>query len=214
MSYIKQIFDEANDIKDFAKNYAKYISRLLSELEADAIAAFAEQIEKARKESRNIFIVGNGGSAVTASHMANDFGTDILKKSGSEIPFRAFALTDNTAVMLAVANDDGYDKLFVNQLRVHYRKGDRLIAISASGNSSNVVEAAKWVKNRDGVVLSLVGFDGGALKEISDVIVHVKTPKGDYGPVEDMHLIVNHLLALWLQHKVQAEEGKKGNNRC
>lgn len=211
MSYIKQIFDEVGDVRDFAKKYAKYMSRLLSELETDAIAAFAEQIEKARKENKNIFIIGNGGSAVTASHMANDFGTDIMKKSGSEIPFRAFALTDNTAVMLAVANDDGYDKLFVNQLRVHYRRGDRLIAISASGNSANVVEAAKWVKERDGAVLSLVGFDGGALKEISDVVVHVKTQKGDYGPVEDMHLIVNHLLALWLQHKIQSEEGKKKN---
>lgn len=208
MNSLEQIFRDAGDVHDFAKGYTKYMTKLLSELDTNVIALFAEQIEKAREEHRNIFIIGNGGSAVTASHMANDLGTDILKKSGSKIPFRAFALTDNTAVMLAVANDDGYENLFVNQLRVHYRPGDSLIAISASGNSPNVVEAAKWVKQRDGIVLSLVGFDGGKLKEISDAVVHIKTPKGDYGPVEDMHLVVNHLLAIWLQYKVKVEKNK------
>jgi D-sedoheptulose 7-phosphate isomerase len=138
--------------------------------------------------------------------MANDFGTDIRKKGGSDLPFRALSLTDNNAVMMAIANDDGYDNLFVNQLRIHYRPGDILVAISASGNSSNIICAAEWVKERDGIVMSLVGFDGGRLKEISDVVIHVKTMKGDYGPVEDVHMIMDHLLAHWLQYKVMSEE--------
>jgi D-sedoheptulose 7-phosphate isomerase len=137
--------------------------------------------------------------------MANDFGIDVLKKGGTDLPFRAMSLTDNAAVMLAIANDDGYDRLFVNQLRVHYRPGDKLVAISASGNSPNVVCAAEWVKKQGGTVISLVGFDGGRLKDISDVLIHVKSEKGEYGPVEDIHMIMDHLLANWLQLKVQFE---------
>ena len=108
--------------------------------------------------------------------------------------------------MLAIANDDGYESLFVNQLRVHYRHGDKLVAISASGNSPNVIAAAEWVRKQGGVVMSLVGFDGGKLKDISDIVIHVKSEEGEYGPVEDIHMIMDHLLANWLQYKVQREQ--------
>ena len=206
MKTIESLFNEASDIQQFSKGYFSYLSSLLDELDTNAIAAFADEMENARKNQNTIFFIGNGGSASTASHMANDFGTDIRKKGGSDLPFRALSLTDNNAVMMAIANDDGYDNLFVNQLRIHYRPGDILVAISASGNSSNIICAAEWVKERDGIVMSLVGFDGGRLKEISDVVIHVKTMKGDYGPVEDVHMIMDHLLAHWLQYKVMSEE--------
>ena len=206
MKTIESLFNEASDIQQFSKGYFSYLSSLLDELDTNAIASFADEMESARKNQNTIFFIGNGGSASTASHMANDFGTDIRKKGGSDLPFRALSLTDNNAVMMAIANDDGYDNLFVNQLRIHYRPGDILVAISASGNSSNIICAAEWVKERDGIVMSLVGFDGGRLKEISDVVIHVKTMKGDYGPVEDVHMIMDHLLAHWLQYKVMSEE--------
>jgi len=105
--------------------------------------------------------------------------------------------------MLAVANDTGYENIFVNQLRIHYRKGDKLVAISASGNSPNVVVAAEWVKKQGGAVIALVGFDGGKLKEIGDVVVQVKAVKGEYGPVEDIHMILDHLVSYWLQYQIQ-----------
>ena len=209
MKTIESLFNEASDIQQFSKGYFSYLSSLLDELDTNAIAAFADEMENARKNQNTIFFIGNGGSASTASHMANDFGTDIRKKGGSNLPFRALSLTDNNAVMMAIANDDGYDNLFVNQLRIHYRSGDILVAISASGNSSNIICAAEWVKERDGIVMSLVGFDGGRLKEISDVVIHVKTMKGDYGPVEDVHMIMDHLLANWLQYKVVSEESQR-----
>lgn len=209
MNNVEQIFKKSENIGDFSKSYFEYLHQLLNCLDLNAIEGLAVEIEKARTNKNTIFVVGNGGSAVTASHIANDFGTDILKKSGTDIPFCVHALTDNTAVMLAVANDDGYDRLFVNQLRIHYRQGDKLLAISASGNSPNVIVAAEWVKERGGVVMSLVGFDGGKLKELSDIVVHVKSNHGEYGPVEDIHLILNHLLANWLQHKV-CKESKAG----
>lgn len=208
MKTIESLFNEASDIQQFSKGYFSYLSRLLNQLDTNAIAAFVDEMEKARKRHNTIFLVGNGGSASTASHMANDFSTEILKKGGSDLPFRALSLTDNNAVMLAIANDDGYDNLFVNQLGIHYRTGDILVAISASGNSANIVRAAEWVKERDGIVMSLVGFDGGRLKEISDVAIHVETEAGEYGPVEDIHMIMDHLLANWLQHKIIKEESE------
>lgn len=210
MDRIQAIFKESANMQEFSKKYFKHLYRLLCDLDADAIASFAEEMEKARRDHKTIFFIGNGGSAATASHMANDFGMDILKKAGGELPFRAMSLTDNSSVMLAIANDSGYDRLFVNQLRIHYRDGDKLVAISASGNSQNVVAAAEWVKEQGGVVMSLVGFDGGRLKEISDVAIHVKSGMGEYGPSEDVHMIMDHLLANWLQCRVLLErEGKR-----
>jgi len=208
MKTIESLLNEASDVQQFSKGYFSYLSSLLDELDTNAIAAFADEMENARKNQNTIFFIGNGGSASTASHMANDFGTDIRKKGGSDLPFRALSLTDNNAVMMAIANDDGYDNLFVNQLRIHYRPGDILVAISASGNSANIVCAAEWVKERGGIVMSLVGFDGGRLKEISDVVIHVKTEAGEYGPVEDTHMIMDHLLANWLQYRVMLEENE------
>lgn len=205
MNNIQRLFNESGNIGKFFKGYYKYLFTLLECLDEGQIAAFAEELIKARNNGNTIFFAGNGGSAATASHMANDFGTDILKKGGSDLSFRAMSLTDNTSIMLAIANDDGYDKLFVNQLRVHYRSGDKLVAISASGNSPNVVVAAEWVKNQGGTVISLVGFDGGRLKDISDVVIHVQSEKGEYGPVEDIHVIMDHVLANWLQYIVCEE---------
>lgn len=198
----EQIFMMSQNLEQYAKGYFKYLYELLLGLDTMAIAAFACELETAYKGQNTIFIAGNGGSAGTASHMANDLGIDIIKKAKCSQAFRALALTDNAPVMTAIANDDGYNKLFVNQLRVHYRKGDKLIAISASGNSPNVVEAVQWVKARGGFTIGLTGFDGGGLKEICDLVIHVDTPKGEYGPVEDIHMILDHLMATWLQYRM------------
>lgn len=193
----------SNGLKDFAKNYTRYLYKILRVLDEKSLNDFSAALNSARLLGKTIFFIGNGGSAATASHMANDFGTDILRRTNTKKPFKAMSLTDNCAVMLAVANDSGYENIFVNQLKIHYRKGDVLVAISASGNSRNVIEAAKWVKQQKGKVLSLVGFDGGKLKEISDVVIHVKSKKGEYGPVEDVHLILDHLISYWLRHQIR-----------
>lgn len=167
------------------------------------IALFIDEREDAYEHGNTIFIAGNSGSVATAFHMANDIGFDVIKKTGTDKPFRVFALTDNTSVITAIANDVGYENVFLNQLKIHYRQGDRLLAISASGNSPNIVTAAEWVKEQGGRVISFVGFTGGKLKEFSDVVVHVKAEAGEYGPVEDAHLILNHILAHWFQNKLK-----------
>ena len=204
MSNIAALLNGSDRLEVFAKRYFDYIATLLVKMDTAAIALFAEEIEAARTDHRTVFVVGNGGSASTASHLAIDFGFGATRGLASA-PFRVLALTDNTAAVTAAANDEGYPEVFVSQLGVHYRRGDLLIAISASGNSPNVVRAAKWVKERGGKVLGLVGFDGGELSPLCDVVLHVHTPKGEYGPVEDIHLILNHLVAAWLRHRVGAQ---------
>ena len=203
---IKDLLNSASGIREFSKGYFDYLKKLLDEIDLNSIVAFAKELEEARQFGNTIFFAGNGGSAATASHMVNDFGTDIRKRTDTDKPFRVLSLNDNQAVMLAVANDSGYDKLFVNQIQIHYRPGDKLVAISASGNSANIVAAAEWVKAQGGCVLSLVGFDGGKLKAMSDVVIHVKSGNGEFGPVEDIHLIMGHLLSCWLQSEIQKQQ--------
>ena len=135
--------------------------------------------------------------------MANDIGFDIIKKTGIEKPFRIFSLVDNNSVVTAISNDVGYESIFVNQLKIHYRDKDSLIVISASGNSPNVLEAAEWVKSRGGCIIGFLGFSGGKLIDLCDIKIHVKSEPGEYGPVEDSHLIMNHILAHWFQNKLK-----------
>ena len=112
-------------------------------------------------------------------------------------------MTDNNAVITAIANDVGYDQIFINQLKIHFRKGDSLLLISASGNSKNLLDTAKWVKKNRGKVIGFLGFKGGKLKKYCDIYIHVNTNPGEYGPVEDAHLILNHILAHWFQNKLK-----------
>lgn len=199
---INLIANNSSSIELFAKQYIIYLNKLLLKLDFKKINKLKNILLNARKKNRNIFILGNGGSAATASTMANDLGFDILKKTGTTKPFKFFALTDNSPVITAISNDTGYQNIFLNQLKIHFRKGDVAILISASGNSKNLILANKWIKKMKGKTFSLLGFDGGILKKISDDYILVNSEKNDYGPVEDSHLIINHILAHWFQQNL------------
>jgi D-sedoheptulose 7-phosphate isomerase len=203
MNNIEQLCNDSRSAGEFAHGYFNYLKHLLDSIKPESIDKLVEEFENARTTGNTIFVAGNGGSATTATSMANDLGFDVIKKTGTDRPFRVLALTDNTSVITAIANDVGYENVFLNQLKIHYRQGDKLLAISASGNSPNVVAAAKWVKEQGGCVISFVGFTGGALKKIADVIVHVISDAGEYGPVEDAHLVLSHILAHWFQNKLK-----------
>jgi D-sedoheptulose 7-phosphate isomerase len=203
MNNIDRLCNNSQRAGAFAQEYFKYLNQVLNSIKPESIDKLVEEFEKVRASDNTIFVAGNGGSATTATSMANDIGFDIIKKSGTDKPFRVFALTDNTSVITAISNDVGYENVFLNQLKIHYRQGDKLLVISASGNSPNVVVAAEWVKKQGGRVISFVGFTGGKLKKISDVVVHVKSEAGEYGPVEDAHLVLNHVLAHWFQFKLR-----------
>ena len=203
MNNVEKVCQSSSSASDFAKGYFDYLKQVLDSITPTSINQLVAEFETARSTDATIFVAGNGGSATTASSMANDIGFDILKKTGVDKPFRVLALTDNTSVITAIANDVGYENIFLNQLKIHYRQGDKILAISASGNSPNVVEAAEWVKQQGGKVISFVGFDGGKLKDLSDVVLHVQSEAGEYGPVEDAHLVLNHILAHWFQGKIK-----------
>jgi len=207
MKNIKSLLNKPTNVRAFSKGYFDYLYSLLNRLNTDAIEKFIDELNAARTHQNTIFFIGNGGSASTALHMANDLslGSRTYDKT---LPFRSLALTSNTAVMTAIGNDHGYRNLFVYQLGIHYRPGDKLVAISASGNSSNVITAVKWVKKQGGTVIGMVGFDGGKLKNICDIVIHVKTAKGEYGPVEDIHIIMDHLIYTWLWHRKREEKHK------
>ncbi len=203
MNNIDKVYQASSSAGAFAQGYFTYLKQVLDSISPEAIDLLVTEFEAARDNGNTIFVAGNGGSATTATSMANDIGFDILKKTGTDKPFRVLALTDNTSVITAIANDVGYENIFLNQLRIHFRPGDKLLAISASGNSPNVVAAAEWVKQQGGRVIGFLGFGGGRLKEISDVVLHVKSEAGEYGPVEDAHLVLNHILAHWFQLKLK-----------
>jgi D-sedoheptulose 7-phosphate isomerase len=115
------------------------------------------------------------------------------------------SLTDNTSFITAVGNDYGYEKIFVIQMAEHFKAKDVLVVLSASGNSQNVVEAAKYVKDRGGISIGLVGFDGGVLSKICDHVIHVKSNQSEYGPVEDVHLILDHMVTSYLMLALSKE---------
>jgi len=191
----------------FSKGYVDYLITLLQQLDHEKVAECIHQLEDARQNNNTIFVIGNGGSASTAAHVATDFGLAVLKKSNKSLnkSYRALSVTDNISVISAIGNDSTYDNIFLDQLKVHYRHGDKLIAISASGNSPNLIAAAEWFKEQGGIILCWLGFDGGKLKDIADISVVVTSPKGEYAPVEDVHLVINHIIVTWMQYNILSE---------
>lgn len=207
MNEIDKLCDaHADDAAGYARAYLDYVGALARQLDPKTIGAFIALLEDARARGATVFFIGNGGSAATASHFANDIA--IGTRTGDVRPFRAQALTDNVAVMTALANDKGYDSIFVDQLKVHMRDGDALAAISASGNSPNVIAAVDYAKSRGAKVVGLTGFDGGKLRGLADISIHVSTQKGEYGPVEDLHMIVDHLVGAYLAAVVRREKAR------
>lgn len=198
----------AGDPAGYARAYLDYLGSCFQSIDSAAVEAFIRLLLAARMSGNTVFFIGNGGSAATASHFANDIS--IGTRTGDDKPFRAVSLTDNVAVMTALANDEGYDRMFVDQLRVHLREGDSLVAISASGNSPNLIEAVDYARTRGATVVGLTGFDGGKLRERSDISLHVPTAKGEYGPVEDVHMIFDHLVGSYLIAEVKRQVATSG----
>lgn len=196
MNNIDRFFEESNSPAEFAKSYCSYLSELLAGLDYDAIQKVTELILQARDNGKTVYVIGNGGSAATASHIANDFliGTTRITNK----PFKFVALTDNNAVMTCIANDFGYEEVFLRQLKSLMTSGDMLIAISASGNSPNVINCVEYANNMKNETMAFTGFDGGKLAKSAKTVINVGTPKGEYGPVEDIHMVLDHLISSYI----------------
>ncbi len=192
--------------KGFYQKYVTRFSRILESMDLAVVEELVEDLIAARAEDRQIFVVGNGGSAASASHMATDFAKNRFPGDDSK-NFRIMSLSDNTAWITATANDYGYENIFVNQLKNLMRKGDVVIAISSSGNSKNVVRALELANERGGVTYAMVGFTGGALKEVAQKTIYIPTKSGQYGFHEDMCMVINHVMSIYIheQDKMGAE---------
>jgi D-sedoheptulose 7-phosphate isomerase len=198
----EKLFYESSTASEYVRRYCEHLTEIIQMIDHQAVAEVIKLIIQARAQNRNIFFIGNGGSAATASHFANDLAIGSRSRLS---PYRVISLTDNNAVMTAIANDFGYEQLFVKQLEAIYREGDLLVAISASGNSPNVLKGVEYVKGRGGTTIGLTGFDGGQLKRMVDYVLHVPTQKGEYGPVEDVHMIFDHVIGTYLMYSCQKE---------
>ena len=187
---------------DYAQEYIFRLQEVLRGIQHAEVEQFVDLLLEARASDRNIFFVGNGGSAATSSHFANDFGIGTRQRNN---PFRAVSLTDNLATITAIGNDFGYDQVFSRQIEILGRADDLLVAVSASGNSENLIRAFETAKNLRLTTVAITAFDGGALRKMADYSVHVPTSKGEYGPAEDAHLILDHLITHYFQSVLGAD---------
>lgn len=183
--------------KDFAKWYRDVEIAKWQEMDLDAISAIAKVIEKAEKKGNQVFVMGNGGSAATASHIATDW-SKTAERVGKPL-LRCICLNDNTAFMTAIGNDLGYDELFSRQLRNLLQPNDVVVIISGSGNSPNVVKAAEYAKEKGATLVGMTGFAGGKLRKMADVCFHVDCDQ--YGVIEDLHMGAGSILAFYLKQR-------------
>jgi D-sedoheptulose 7-phosphate isomerase len=180
-------------MSDFIPEIDRYIERLkdtLDRVSRPEIAAFMDLLLKALDQDRQVLIMGNGGSAATASHFACDFNKGL--SYGKKKRFRFICLNDNLATLSAYANDVGYEQALTEILKNFLRPGDLVVAISGSGNSPNVVRAVEYANANDGLTVGITGYDGGALRKAARHGVHV--PIADMQVTEDIHMVLDHLL--------------------
>jgi D-sedoheptulose 7-phosphate isomerase len=168
----------------------------------ERICEMVDVLLSANYVGNTVFIVGNGGSAATASHFACDLAKGTITSGRPR--FRATALTDNVPVMTAWSNDNAYEDVFVEQLRNLIRRGDVVVAISGSGNSENVLRAVELANQVGGITVGLSGFSGGELSKVVDVPVVV--PSDCMAQIEDVHLTLCHLVCSVLRQRMQQTE--------
>jgi D-sedoheptulose 7-phosphate isomerase len=184
---------------NFVNSYIDELKEALDDLSEDVIEQVLHILHVARLDNKQVFIFGNGGSASTASHFVCDLGKNTRVKGSPN--FRVMGLTDNMALFSALANDEGYENVFAQQLANHIQPGDVVIGISTSGNSPNVVNAIHLANSVGAKTIGFTGFDTGKLGSQVDVNLHV--PSHSIEQVEDVHLVLEHLITKALREKAQ-----------
>ena len=189
-----------------SQSYFEYLKGLLS-VSDDELKSAATSILSCISRQNSIWIMGNGGSASTAEHFETDLS--FIRKGSSFSKIKASALTSNSALISAIANDIGYENVFSHQLFRRAEPGDLCILISASGNSENLLKAVSAAKEIGLGTLGLLGFDGGKLMNLLDQSILVKTEIGKYGAVEDIHLAICHAISEIVGEKLSSSGHNK-----
>lgn len=187
-------------------NYAAYLDyadKALRSVEPQEVQDTIDLLWRAYKNGRTVFVIGNGGSAATASHLAQDLAKGTRRTLNQKKRIRALALTDSVPFLTAYGNDDSYDVIFEQQLRNHAQRGDILVAISGSGNSPNIIKAVTWAKRNGLATLGITGFDGGKLRRLVQHKLHV--PLNDMCTAESIHSVLLHYIVLALIERIHGK---------
>jgi len=188
-------------MKDFIRRYLKQINGCLNKISPEQIIDVADLIYNAYQQEKHVFVCGNGGSSATASHFVCDLAKGVSTNSKKRL--KAIGLNDCIPLMMAWSNDDSFDNVFCEQLKNFARPGDVLIAISASGNSPNILNAVDFANSIDLVTVGLIGFDGGALAQRANKKIVV--PGNNMEQIEDIHLIITHMIKQMLIEMLKKE---------
>lgn len=182
-------------------DYLSTLQQTMDELPRENILAVIELLQSARLDGRQVFIMGNGGSASTATHFVCDLAKNTRKDGWP--PFKAIGLTDNMAIFSAYANDEGYESVFAQQLANLVMPNDIVIGISASGNSKNVLNGLEMAKSRNAITVGFTGFNGGQMAPMVDFNIHVNSSIIEH--VEDIHLMLEHMIVKAIKDQVAEE---------
>ena len=180
-------------IRKYSERYISNLKLALDEIDFEVVEHIIHILLDAHKENKQVFIIGNGGSASAASHFACDLAKGIVNYNDEQLyRFRAFSLTDNMATVTAIGNDLSYEDVFVEQLKNYLNPNDVVIVITSTGNSPNILKAVKYANSIGAKTLGIVGFGGGKTKDLTNVSLVVSS--NNYGVSEDFHLVVQHII--------------------
>lgn len=183
---------------DRVEKYLDAVSKLLAAVPREDVRKIADLVVEAYRSGKQVFVMGNGGSAATASHLVCDLQKGV--SCASELKLKVMAVTDNVPLMTAWANDFDYSEIFAQQIRPWLEPGDLVIGISGSGNSPNVIKAIEMANERGAVTAGLAGFDGGKLAKVAAYSVVV--PSSDMQHIEDVHVVLAHLIYRYVLEEI------------
>jgi len=196
-------------VEDVLRDYLPALKRAIDGLAMDRLSVVVEKMLAAYDKQRQIFVFGNGGSGSTASHLACDINKGV--SLGLAKRFKLICLNDNVPTILAYANDVSYEDVFVEQLKNLLNPGDLVIGISGSGNSRNVIKAIRYGNEHGAESVALTGFDGGKLAQLADI--SLIAPADDMQMVEDIHLIVCHMIMQMLCNRLGNRPDSRGGHQ-
>ncbi|MBD3314103.1 SIS domain-containing protein [Candidatus Woesearchaeota archaeon] len=196
---------------EFVKDYFNQLKQTIDNMSVEDTKKAVDIIYNAYKENRQIFIIGNGGSATTASHLACDLNKGTIQRvyDSNERRFRVISMADNISILTAYANDLSYDDIFSQQLKNLVNKGDVVISITGSGNSKNIINGIKTAAELGAVNVAFLGFEGGEAKTLVDHQVLV--PSDHYGRIEDLHMVLCHLISTYITDMKKKESKSESN---
>ncbi len=199
MHRLNEMFTQSAGPAQYARAYADRLAQLLAAVDPESVGAVIEELESAIDRGATIYLIANGGSAAVAAHFVGDAVAGARVDGAT--PIRAFSLSDNIESLTALANDRGFEHVFSEQLKMLMRPGDLVLAMSVSGNSPNLVQAIEWANAHGGRTVAWTGFDGGRLAGLAHRVVHMPTTPDEYGPVEDIFSILEHIVMTYIAMK-------------